>query len=303
MPVDDDFRRRVRNIVASSATPEDRLSALGELQAGLNPLRQNSESRLVCESGASLAAKSGRPEIAAQFCLMRAKIELAAASPLVGEMKNITMAIDWFAFGLEAEEKRNEQLESDFRTAWNRTRALIDTGYKLLNKSPLVGAVAYCHRTVGAIYGHRYLQLKLYKHTSRGPLRAKVCNLAVSQWLGIDERLMMSRESRAELRAIKKHCLNTLHEAKRLFASQKAWVFLVETYFDLSLEHHSFNDAIRSKWYLWYGLLLSRLHKLHDPHLGVTFQSLRELPLIGSNRKDDVMTELRPRLGPEDAQG
>ncbi len=300
MAEDADFKQKVKDITDSGMTPEEKIDALNNLQAGLNQLNDGAQIILISETGALIAAKADRPEMAAQFCLIRAKVEMAGSGALVGEMKNIKMSIDWFGFGLEAEEKRYKKLEADFNASWNRARAVIDMGYKFLNKRPFVGAVAYCHRTVGEIYGQRYLHLKLHLFVSVNPWRAKIANYAISRWLGIDDLLTTNKESRAQLRAIKKDCIGALHQAKRLFAREKAWAFLVETYFTLALEHHSFNDTVRSKFYLWWGWLCMRLHGLSEPRLDASFKSLRKFPLIGSNRDDDIARELRPKIDPEE---
>lgn len=264
--------------------------------SSLSFVNQIEEVRRAAEAGAVIAAKADRHEMAAQFCFMRAKAEIAEAGSFIGEMKNLTMAIDWFDFGLEAEKKRYKELNEKLQKNWGTTQAVIDTGYRLLNKKPYTGAAAYCQRTAGQIYATYYLQLKLHYFTTGRPWRARIGNYALSRWLGIDDLFIMSKKSRTHLRSVKKDCLKALHQAVKFFRQLKANDYLVETYFDLALEHHSFNDLIRSKFYLWWGWLLMKWYKLNEPRLRASFASVREMPLIGSNRDDEPMSSLRPQL-------
>jgi hypothetical protein len=295
--MDDNFKNTVKSITDSGMSPDEKVNAMNELISGLNSLRHGAEIRHATEVGAVIADKAGRPEMAAQFCLMRAKAEIAEAGMHIGEMKNITMAIDWFEFGLETEMKRHKELDTKLQTTWRNTQAIIDMGYKLINKKPYVGAVAYCHRTAGEIYGQYYLQLKLHYFVPGRPWRARSGNLRLSRWLGMDDLFIMTKKSRTHLRKVRKDCLKSLHQAIGLFRREVAYAYVVETYFDLSLEHHSFNDPIRSKIYLWRGWLLMKWHKLSEPRLQKNFDSLRGLPLIGSDRTDDVTSQLRTKPG------
>lgn len=296
MADENNFEQKLKSITGSSTTPNEKIDALNGLISGLNQLHHGAEIRRASEIGAVIASKADRPEMAAQFCLMRAKAEIGEAGMLIGEMKNLKMAIDWFEFGLETEKKRFKELDTKLHTIWGTTQAIIDTGYKLINKKPYVGAVAYCHRTAGEIYGQFYLQLKLHYFVTGRPWRARIGNYALSRWLGFDDLFIMSKKSRIHLRSVKKDCLKSLHQAVSLFKREKAYAYLVETYFDLALEHHSFNDPVRSKFYLWWGWFLMKWYKLNESRLQTSFESLRELPLIGSNRDDIPLSRQRPRL-------
>jgi hypothetical protein len=277
-------------ITESNSSPDEKIAELNNLIAGLNPLDHGSEIRRASEIGGTIAAKADRPEMAAQFCLMRAKAEIAEVAPVIAEMKNLQMAIDWFEFALETEEERYKELNHKLQTAWQSTQTIIDVGYKLLNKKPYVGAVAYCHRTAGEIYASYYLQLKLYYFTAGKPWKARVGNIALVRWLDLDDLFIMTKKSRVHLRSVKRDCLNALHQAVRLFKREKAHTYLIESYFELALEHHSFNNPIRSKIYLWWGWLLIKWYKIDEPRLQKSFISLRELPLIGSSRDKNLFT-------------
>ncbi|MDE1924899.1 MAG: hypothetical protein KGH79_01825 [Patescibacteria group bacterium] len=292
----DNIEQNIKDILESGATPDEKISALNDLIAGLSFVHQVAEARRVAEAGALIAAKAGKTEMAAQFCFMRAKAEIAEAGKFIGEMKNITMAINWFEFGLEAEKKRFKELDAKLQTNWGITQKVMNMGYDFINKKPYIGAGAYCQRTAGQIYGTYYLQLKLHYFTTGRPWRARFGNYALSRWLGIDDLFILSKRSRAHLRSVKRDCIKSLHQAKRLFKRIRAYDYLVETYFDLALEHHSFNDSLRSKFYLWWGWLLMKWHRLQEPRLAESFASLRELPLIGSNRDGRPMDELQPQL-------
>lgn len=290
------IEQKIKDIVDSGNTPDEKITALNDLIANLSLVDQITENRRAAEAGAVIAAKADRSEMAAQFCFMRAKAEIAEAATFIGEMKNLTMAIDWFEFGLEVEKRRYQELNKKLQTNWATTQAVIDTGYKLLNKKPYVGAAAYCQRTAGQIYATYYLQLKLYYFTTGRPWRARIGNCAVVRWLGMDDLFIMSKKSRTHLRSVKKDCLKSLHQAVKFFKQLKANDYLVETYFDLALEHHSFNDAIRSKLYLWWGWFLMKWHKIKEPRLDAYFARLHSMPLIGSDRDDEPLSRLRPQL-------
>lgn len=284
------FEKILTSITGSSDTADNKMFALNNLVAGLNSFNHNKEIKLASEAGAVIAQQSDRPEMGAQFCLLRAKAEIAEVPVLIKEMKELTMAIEWFDFALESEKKRYKELNTKLQTTWANTQALIDMGYKLINKKPYVGAVAYCHRTAGEIYASYYLQLKLHYFISGRPWKAKIGNFVVVRWLGLDDLLIMNKKSRKHLHGVKNDCLKSLHSAVKLFKNEKATVYVVETYFDLVLEHHSFNDSVRSKFYLWYGWILMKWFHIKEPRLERTFTSLGELPLIGS-RADKKATQ------------
>lgn len=288
----DNFEQTLKSITDSGMSSDEIINTFNDLISGLNSLRHGAEIRRASEIGVVIANRADRPEIAAQFCLMRAKAEIAEAGSLIGEMKNLKMAIDWFEFGLETDKKRFKELDIKLNTIWDTTQTIIDAGYKLINKKPYVGAVAYCHRTAGEIYGQYYLQLKLHYMIIGRPWRARIGNYVLSRWLGIDDLFIMTKKSRTHLRRARRNCLNALHQALDLFWQEKAHAYVVENYFDLALEHHSFNDPIRSRFYFYWGWLLMKWYKINEPRLRKNFDSLRDLPLIGSNRKDSPVDEL-----------
>lgn len=287
------FKRVLDGITGSDQSDQEKMEAINELIASLGMFEQNAEIRLAAETGVVLARKAGRPEMAAQFCLIRAKTEIALVGKKIAEIKNLTMAIDWFAHALENAQKRYRDIDREVNKCWGNTQAYIDAGYKLLNEQPYKGAVAYCHSTAGQIYGTYYLQLKLYYLTTGGPWRARISNLSLSMWMGLDDIFSMDRKSRIHLRKVRKDCLEKLHKALRLYWQINAREYIVDTYFDLSLEHHSFFSPVRSKVYLISGRVLMWIWGLsNSPRLKPRSISLSELPLFGSNRADRVTDEL-----------
>ena len=295
MESNDKFEHKLKGITDSGMSPDEKINALNDLIAGLNSLHHGAEICRASEMGAIIAGNADRPEMAAQFCVMRAKAEIAEAGALIGEMKNLKMAIDWFGFGLESEKNRYSELDTKLNIIWNTTQAIIDTSYKFIKKKPYVGAVAYCQRTVGEIHGQFYLLLKLHYFVTGQPWRARVGNYKLSRWLGFDDLFIMSKKSRAHLRSVKKDCLKSLHQAISLFRQEKARAYSIETYFDLALEHHSFNDLLSGKFYLWWGWLLMKRYKIDEPRLQASFESLRQLPLIGSDRNDTPFGQPHPQ--------
>ncbi len=287
------FKQALDGIVGSSRSDQKKIEAISELIAGLNTLEQNPEIRLATETGAVLARKANRPEMAAQLCLMRAKAEIAQAGELIAEMKNLKMAIDWRGFALEKAANRHKDLEKKLNATWSATQAFIDAGYKLLNEKPYVGAAAYCHDAAGQIYGQHYLQLKLYYLTTGRPWRARIGNYKISRWLSLDDFFVIDKKSRAHLRKVRKDCLTSLHQAMKLYRQIKARDYIIDTYLDLALEHHSFNDAIQSKFYLLLARMLMSVWGLsNNSRLKPRLKSLEKLPLIGSDRNDDISRQL-----------
>ena len=281
------FEQKLTDIKNSSTSDDEKIFAVSNLIAGLNSLHNSIEICSASEIGIVIARNAGRPEMAAQFYLMRSKAEIAQLAPLIKEMKELTMAIEWFDFALESEKKRYKDLNTKLQVAWKSTQSMIDMGYKLLNEKPYVGAVAFCHRTAGEIYGAFYLQLKLYYFVSGRPWRSRIGNFTFVKWLGMDDLFIMSKKSRKHLRSVKKDCIRAIHKASRMFKQEKSYDYMVESYFDLALEHHSFNDPIRSKFYLYLGWFLMKWYKLNEPRLKANYESLKKFPLIGSNRKED----------------
>jgi hypothetical protein len=278
------FEKTFRAIIDSGGTADEKIAALSALIAGLNCLHHDTEIRRATETGIVIARQADRSEMVAQFYLMRAKSEMAGVSLSIKDMKELTMAPDWFNFSLESDKKLYKELDGKLQTVWSRTQAMIDLGYKFLNQKPFVGAAAYCHRTAGEIYASYYLQLKLHHFVVGRPWRARMGKYLISRWLGLDDLFIMTRKSRRHLQSVKKDCLKSLHMAVDLFKKEKAYDYVVETYFDLALEHHSFNDSIRSQFYLWQGWFLMKKWKLNEPRLINNFIAVQELPLIGSSR-------------------
>ena len=286
MQDEDNFQKVIDEINTSGKSADDKLNALNDLIAQLNPGDHNAEICRASELGAIIAKQAGRPEMAAQFCLIRAKAEIAKVASFLKELKELTMAIDWFDFALESEKKRHKELTEKLKFTWANTESFIQAGYKLVNQKAYIGAVAYCHRTAGEIYAAYYLQLKLYYFVSGRPWRARVGNSIVARWLGLDDLFIMSKKARQHLRSVKEDSLKSLHSAARMFREEKAFAYEIETYFDLALEHHSFNHPIKSKYYLWWGWVLMKCRNLKESRLARTFKSLSALPLFGGVSRD-----------------
>jgi hypothetical protein len=290
------FKEILNGIVGSTQSDGQKIFAISGLIADLSLVNQNEEISLASETGATLARRANRPEMVAQFCLMRAKSEISQAGDVIVEMKNIKMAIDWCGFALESASDRYKELDKKLRKIWATTQTIIQTGYKVLNEKPYVGATAYCHATAGQIYGSYYLQLKLHYSILRGSWRAKIANYKVVRWFGIDDLFLIDKKSRVHINKVKKDCLWSLHEAIRLFKVEKAHEYVIDTYLDLALEHHSFNSPIRSKFYLLFARILMGIKgPSGNVRLETRLRSLKKLPLIGSDRDINISRSL-PKL-------
>ncbi|MCK4918603.1 MAG: hypothetical protein KAS02_02375 [Candidatus Pacebacteria bacterium] len=283
------FEKTLSEIIDSNQSDSEKISALNNLIINLSITNQNTKICRVSEVGAVISRKANKPEMSAQFCLMRAKSEIAQGGEVIGEMKNINMALGWFEFALKSEEFQYKELDKKLQSIWTTTQTIINTGYKLLNEQPYVGAVAYCHRTAGQIYGAYYLQLKLHYFIVGKPWRARIGNYKLIKWLSLDDFFVINKNSRNHLKSVKNDCLKSIHQAVRLFKQEKAHEYIIDTYFDLGLEHHSFNNPVRSKFYLSLSYIFIKIYHLSDNHrLKKHLKSLWKLPLIGSGRDKNI---------------
>lgn len=293
---ENNFQQILEGVLNSTSSDQEKIASISDMIANLSLLNENTEISMASEKGAVLAKKADRPEMAAQFCLMRAKSEIAQAGMLIAEMRNLTTAIDWFGFALESAENRYKTLEKKLNSIWATTQSLIDTGYKLLNEKPIVGAVAFCHNTAGQIYGNYYLQLKLHYFKSGRPWRSRFGNYNLIRWLDLDDLFVIDKKSRKHIRKVRADCLRSLHLALDLFKQEKAYEYVVYNYLDLCLEHHSFNSPIRSKYYFYLALISVKRYGLESNlRLKEKVDSFRDLPWIGSNRTERV-SDILPEL-------
>jgi hypothetical protein len=90
---ENNFRQVLEGVLNSASSDQEKIAAISDMIASLSLLDENTEICMASEKGALLAKKAGRPEMAAQFCLMRAKSEIAQAGMLIAEMRNLTTAI------------------------------------------------------------------------------------------------------------------------------------------------------------------------------------------------------------------
>jgi len=289
------FKKILEDIVNSSGTESDQINAISNLMGNLNTLNENIEICMAADRGIHIARKS-RPEMAAQFCLTRAKAEIAQAGMIIAEMRNLTTAINWFGFALETAENRYNFLNKKLNSIWITTQAYIDAGYELLNERPIIGAVAFCHNTAGQIYGTHYLQLKLHYFKAGRPWRSRFGNYNLIKWLDLDDFFVIEKKSRKHLRKVRGDCLRSIHSALKLFKQEEVHSYVADTYLGLCLEHHSFNSPIRSKYYFYVALQYMRSHDLQsDPRLKLRVEALRDMPSIGSYRTEKV-SDILPEL-------
>jgi hypothetical protein len=257
----EDFKKKIENIAASAISEQEKLAEYIEAMAYLKPIDNAEALVLACSYGIASAQKVGRPEMEAQFYMTRAKVTIMGKSIFaVREMKDITMAPRWFQFALESEKKRYEDLDAQYKKVLEDVQSDLNKGFEAINKNRIEGAVAFCLKTVGEIYGQHYLQLKLYLFDSDTPLHAKLANLYISRWFGIDDYLFLTKAGRNQLKQAKKDCLGSLYQAKKIFEKSPHYDYLADALLALASEHSSFYNPIRARFYM---LRAERLIKKH----------------------------------------
>jgi len=201
------IKKDVLAIVSSSDAFEVKLEQLNQLLITLNPLDNVKEMFLVCDAGILCAEKLGKTEMIAQFYLIKGKAEISQTSFLIKEMKELTLALGWFAPALKSEKNRYDELEKRVHEIWANTQKYITDGFAYLNKNPYVGPAGYCQTIAGEIYGAFYLQLKLYHCGSGRPWRSKIANYKIMRFLDLDDFFLLGKKSRTRIEDIKSTCL------------------------------------------------------------------------------------------------
>jgi len=247
----DDIKKKIHEIAASPISEDEKLSQLMEAMAHLKPVDNAEALTLVCTYGIALAQKAGRPEVEAQCYMTRAKVTIMGKSIFaVREMKDIQMAPQWFQFALESEKKRYEELDTQYNKVLESVQSDLNKGFEAINKNKISGAVAFCLKTAGEIYGQHYLQLKLYLFDSKTPIHAKFANLYISRWLGIDDYFLLNKAGRTRLKQAKEDCLSSLYQAKKIFEKLPHHDYLADVFLALASEHSSFYNPLRTGFYL-----------------------------------------------------
>ena len=197
-------------------------------------------------------------------------------------MKELTLALGWFAPALKSEKLRYEELEKRVQEIWANTQRYINAGFLYLNKNPYIGPAGYCQKMAGEIYGAFYLELRLYHCGSGQPWKSKIANYKIMRFLGFDDFFLIDKKSRKKINDAKNTCLKCFKEARKYYIQSKAWSFLADSYISLGLEYHSFNSPIRSKLSLYKAKRLIKKYKIQD--LDERLKSIKTLPWLGSDR-------------------
>lgn len=259
----EDIKKTLQDIATSSSSDQEKLAQLTEAIANLKPVDNAEALTLGCTYGISFAQRTGRHEMEAQFYMTRAKVTIMGKSIFaVREMKDIKMAPRWFQFALEAEKKKYNELDAQYQKVLEAVQSDLNKGFEAINKNRVSGAVAFCLKTAGEIYGQHYLQLKLYLFDSDTPLRAKLANLYISRWIGIDDYLFLEKSGRERLKQAKKDCLNSLYQAKKLFEKSPHHDYLADVLLALASEHSSFYNPMRARFYTMRAERLIRKYKI-----------------------------------------
>lgn len=246
----EDFKKKIQDIAASQISEQEKISQLMEAMAHLKPIDNAEALTLACTYGILSAQKIGRPEMEAQCYMTRAKVAIMGKSIFaIREMKDIQMAPRWFQFALESEKKRYMELDAQYNQVLENVQSDLNKGYEAINKNRVSGAVTFCLKTAGEVYGQHYLQLKLYLFDSGVPLYSKLANLYISRWLGIDDYLLLNKTGRARLKRAKMDCLSSLYQAKKLFEKSSHYDYLADIFLALASEHSSFYNPTRAKFY------------------------------------------------------
>jgi len=258
------------------------LGKLGDLLGTLNPIEHADGIQLVCDASILCANKINRSEMIAQFYVMKAKAEISKPIFFIHEMKNLTMALGWFAHALKSEKQRYEELDKKVNEIWKNVQILLNTGFKYLEQNPYVGPTAYCYETAGEVYASFYLQLKLYDFASGRPWKSKIANMWVIRLLNFDDFFLLSKASQNRIRIIKKDSLKYLRLALKYFEQEKVWKFLANCYLTLAVEHHSFNNPLQSKLAIYKAKRIIRKYRITG--LNDRLESANSMPLLGSDR-------------------
>lgn len=280
------LRGLLASIIQSPATDGEKLERINILLSTFKPLDHAEVMGLVCDVGIALANQSTRTEMIAQLFHIKAKAEVLKASFPIHESKNLKLALGWFGFALESEKDRFNQLESLTKEVWVNTQKYIDYGFNYLKMKPYITAVGYCQRTVGDVLSTIYLQKVGYYFQPVGSWTARIAQFKLVRFLNLDVPLLIDKQSRKELKRIKKDALRCFDEAIKAFKQENAWEFLAESYIGLGLEHHSFNSPIRSKLALYRAQRLIKKHAIHG--LDDRLRSIQDMPLIGSDRDESI---------------
>lgn len=271
----------VLSIAKSSISLVDKLNEYNNFLGGLNPLENSEGMALVCDAAIFCADKIGKTEMVAQLYLIKAKAEVSKGASLIKEMKELTLALGWFAFALKSEKERYDELEKGIQEIWARTQMYINAGFEYLKKNPYVGPAGYCQKMTGEIYATFYLQLKLYHLSSGRPWKARVANYRIMRFLDLDDLFLLDKKSRDRVREVKRDCLICFRESIKYYKQEKAWNFLADCYISLSLEYHSFNSPIRSRIFLSKAQRLIKTYKIND--LDKRLKSVKSMPFIGTD--------------------
>lgn len=274
-------KKSILEIVNSSSDMNVVLNELGKLLSTLKPIENADDIHLVCDASILCANKIGRPEMIAQFYVMKANAEISKPAILIHEMKNLTLALGWFAHALKFEKQRYEKLDKRVNEIWGNVQSFLNAGFKYLEQKPYVGPAAYCYETAGGVYASFYLQLKLYDFGSGRPWRSKIANMWLVRLLNLDDLFLLSKTSRKRIRNIKKDCLKYLRLAVKYFKKEKSWKFLANCYLTLAVEHHSFNSPLRSKLSIYKAKRIIKKHKITG--LNDRLNSVNSMPLLGSS--------------------
>ena len=275
------IKKDILGIVSSSNSLETKLENLNQLLGSLNPLENTEEIFLVCDACILCAEKLDKTEMIAQLCLLKGKAEISKTSFLIKEMKELTLALGWFAPALKSEKNRYEELDKVVKEIWANTQKYIDTAFFYLNKNPYIGPAGYCQKMAGEIYGSFYLQLRLYYLGSGKPWKSKIANYKIIRFLNIDDVLLLDKKSRTRTKDVRRTCLRCFKESIKYYKQDKAWSFLADCYLSLCLEYHSFNSPIRSKITLYKAVRVIKKYKVKS--LDNRLESMKKLPLFGGS--------------------
>lgn len=198
----------------------------------------------------NLCIQFHRPDMAAQFLLMKAKLEVGQVGPLIHEMKNITLAPNWFNFATEEEQESFKTLKRLTKEHRGNAQADIENAMALLKQNPVDGAVGSCYKLIGEIYGQMNLQLRLEYMIPTGSWRSRVSNYKIARYFRIDDFLLLEKNHRVFAKNKRLECIRYINLAVNIFKKANYFEHLADAYLSLALEHYSFGSPLRSKWYL-----------------------------------------------------
>jgi hypothetical protein len=281
--INEQLKKTVLDILASAADYETKIVSINKLMMPLNPARDGNELMFLCDAGIFCAQKASRTEMLAQLYLMKSKVEVAKAIFLVRQMKDFTMNLDWFGFTLKQERDGYTDLDERTQKIWQTMQAYINEGFKYLNQKPYVSATIYCYKIAAESYGSYALQLSLYHMKSKRPWRARLANYKITRFLDLDDMFLFDISSRKRIHNARRECFDCLKEAVKYAKQEDDHDSLADCYLTLALEHHSFNNPIRSKLFLCKARRLIKKYGLD--RLIDQMEGIKNLPLIGSNGK------------------